>query len=66
MATPKMSREEITNALDISQLSKDIADFPHGLDTIIGERGVTLSGGQKQRSGIARAVREKSYDSHFG
>ncbi len=53
---PDMSREEIANALDISQLSKDIADFPHGLDTIIGERGVTLSGGQKQRSGIARAV----------
>jgi ATP-binding cassette, subfamily B, multidrug efflux pump len=40
----------------ISRLSNDLMQFPDGLDTLIGERGVTLSGGQKQRTAIARAV----------
>ena len=34
----------------------DLGQFPGGLDTMVGERGVTLSGGQKQRVAIARAV----------
>ena len=44
----------ILDAADKAQLSKMIAKLPAGLDTIVGERGVSLSGGQKQRVAIAR------------
>ena len=40
----------------MARLDKDVADFPKGYDTLVGERGITLSGGQKQRTAIARAV----------
>ena len=36
-------------------LDSDIASFPEGLDTVVGERGITLSGGQRQRTALARA-----------
>ena len=44
----------ILGAAEKAQLSKMIAELPAGLDTIVGERGVSLSGGQKQRVAIAR------------
>jgi ATP-binding cassette subfamily B protein len=52
----ELGADQLVRALDISQMSRDLADFPKGADTMVGERGVTLSGGQKQRTGIARAV----------
>jgi ATP-binding cassette subfamily B protein len=51
-----LTEDELEWAGEVSQLGKDVADFPARYDTMIGERGVTLSGGQKQRTAIARAV----------
>jgi ATP-binding cassette subfamily B protein len=50
------TRAEIERAADLAGLASDIADFPNGFDTMVGERGLTLSGGQKQRTAIARAL----------
>ena len=47
---------EIVAAAALAHLDRDIASFPDGYDTQVGERGVTLSGGQKQRAAIARAL----------
>jgi ATP-binding cassette, subfamily B, multidrug efflux pump len=46
----------IQHAAAVARLDKDVAGFPKGYDTLVGERGITLSGGQKQRTAIARAV----------
>jgi len=46
----------IERAAAIARLDKDLADFPKGYDTMVGERGITLSGGQKQRTALARAI----------
>ena len=48
--------ERIKEAAAVARLDKDVADFPRGYETMVGERGITLSGGQKQRTAIARAV----------
>lgn len=50
------SRSQIEWAANVAGLGPDIPSFPNGLDTVIGERGLTLSGGQKQRTAIARAI----------
>ncbi|MGY9045711.1 multidrug ABC transporter ATP-binding protein [Puniceibacterium antarcticum] len=49
------TEDEILHAAAQAQLDGMIAGLPLGLDTVVGERGVTLSGGQKQRVAIARA-----------
>src|SRR5579871_284770 len=48
--------EEIARAARVAGLESDIAVLPHGLKTIVGERGMSLSGGQKQRVTIARVL----------
>ncbi len=46
----------VLRAAELAQLAEDVADFPQGFNTRLGERGVTLSGGQRQRTAIARAL----------
>ncbi len=53
---PDASEAEIRAAAEVAGLASDLERFPAGLETRIGERGLTLSGGQKQRVAIARAV----------
>ena len=56
LAKPDASREEIQHVAHLAAVHDDIARFPHGYDTPVGERGMTLSGGQRQRVAIARAL----------
>lgn len=57
--TDNGTEEHVRDAAEISQIARDISDFPLGYATMLGERGITLSGGQKQRTSIARAVMRK-------
>ncbi|HSS49741.1 MAG TPA: ABC transporter ATP-binding protein, partial [Thermoanaerobaculia bacterium] len=56
LGRPEASVEKVTRAAWLAGLEPDLAGFPHGLDTVVGERGLTLSGGQKQRVTLARAL----------
>jgi len=53
---PDASPEEVEEAARIAQVYDEVMGFPSGMDTVIGEKGITLSGGQRQRVTIARAV----------
>ena len=56
MGNPDATNEELEQAIESAHLQEMIADLPQGLDTLLGERGMTLSGGQRQRVAIARAM----------
>jgi ATP-binding cassette subfamily B protein len=53
---PEAPEDEIDHAARTAQIDEEIRGFPMGIETVIGEKGVTLSGGQKQRIAIARAI----------
>jgi ATP-binding cassette subfamily B protein len=48
--------QEIEEAARVAQIYEEIMEFPEGMNTVIGEKGITLSGGQRQRVAIARAL----------
>ncbi|WP_026689021.1 ABC transporter ATP-binding protein [Alteribacter aurantiacus] len=53
---PDASDYDFYRVLDLASITKDIETFPNGIETTVGEKGVSLSGGQKQRVSIARAL----------
>lgn len=53
---PDATDDAIWRALDAAQAREFVERLPDGLDTVVGERGLTLSGGQRQRLAIARAL----------
>ena len=60
LARPSASREEVMDALERAQCADIIAKLPHGVDTVIGAKGVYLSGGEQQRIAIARVMLKDS------
>ncbi len=57
---PGRALPSVWRAAGDADLERAIEDFPDGLDTLVGERGVTLSGGQKQRATLARGLIRES------
>ncbi len=55
-ARPDASREEVLSAAHAAQCDDILEKLPHGLDTVVGARGVYLSGGEQQRIALARAI----------
>ena len=53
---PDLDASRFARVASIAALDEDVAGFPDGWETVVGERGLTLSGGQKQRVAIARAL----------
>lgn len=56
MGNFEASDTDLERAIESAHLSEMLAELPEGLDTVLGERGMTLSGGQRQRVAIARAM----------
>ena len=58
LGRPNATKKELKQAIEIAQ-AQFVYDLPEGLDTKIGEEGMSLSGGQRQRLALARAVAAK-------
>ena len=58
LGLPDATEEDLKQALEIAQ-AQFVYDLPNGLDTVLGEEGLSLSGGQRQRIALARAVAAK-------
>ncbi|WP_431955131.1 ABC transporter ATP-binding protein [Nocardia lijiangensis] len=56
LGDPEATDEDVRRALDVAQATDFVDKLPWGLDTRIGEQGLSLSGGQRQRLALARAV----------
>ena len=56
LGRPEAGRDEVLAALAAARLEGDLDQLPDGIDTVVGERGVTLSGGQRQRTALARVL----------
>ena len=55
-ADAPLSEDQVRELIDRARMTEEVAEFPDGIDQLIGERGVSLSGGQRQRTCIARAL----------
>jgi ATP-binding cassette subfamily B protein len=53
---PQASMNRVESAAEQARLMSDVRGFPDGMDTLVGERGITLSGGQRQRTALGRAL----------
>ena len=60
LARAEAEEADLAEVVELAALSEDLAQFPGGLETELGERGVSLSGGQKQRAALARALLKRA------
>ena len=60
MGKPNATEEELKCAIEAAHLEEMLSELPDGINTVLGERGLTLSGGQRQRVAIARAMIKNS------
>lgn len=60
LGNPNATEQDINDAIKSAHLEEVMESLPDGLDTVLGERGISLSGGQRQRVAIARAMVRKS------